>query len=75
MASSAQRHESKICRSCGRAFEWRRTWADNRDHVRYCSRACRSAGVSELDRALEVEILALPDARKRGAIRLRLPGR
>lgn len=64
---SVPSRESKICRSCGRSFEWRRKWADNWDEVRYCSKACRSARVSELDLSLEAEILVLLDGRKRGA--------
>lgn len=67
MPRSAPHRESKICRSCGRTIEWRRKWADNWNEVRYCSKACRSTGVSELDRALEAGILQLLDARKRGA--------
>lgn len=67
MPKSAPRRQSKICRSCGRAFEWRRKWAHNWDEVRYCSNACRSAGVSKLGRTLEAEILTLLDSRRRGA--------
>ncbi|MCB0933052.1 MAG: DUF2256 domain-containing protein [Mycobacterium sp.] len=31
----------KVCRNCGRPFEWRKKWARDWDQVRYCSEACR----------------------------------
>ncbi|WBU37580.1 DUF2256 and DUF3253 domain-containing protein [Homoserinibacter sp. YIM 151385] len=49
----------KTCASCGRRIEWRRAWADDWDEVRYCSAACRSRKVREVDRRLEHEILDL----------------
>ncbi len=32
---------TKICATCGRAFEWRKKWAKNWEQVRYCSERCR----------------------------------
>jgi hypothetical protein len=57
----------KVCASCGRAFAWRRAWARDWDQVRYCSDACRRRKVRPVDRALEVAILELLDARAVGA--------
>ncbi len=60
------RGDSKICGSCGRAFEWRKKWERNWDAVRYCSDACRRAKVSVRDRALEAAIDELLEARGPG---------
>ncbi len=60
-------HEPKVCGSCGRTIEWRRKWAKNWDDVRWCSDACRSRKVSEVDKDLEASILALLDQRAAGA--------
>lgn len=48
----------RICATCGRAFSWRRAWADRWEEVRYCSKSCRKHRPGALDRALEAEILA-----------------
>lgn len=32
---------AKPCVACGRPMSWRRAWAKNWEHVRYCSEACR----------------------------------
>jgi hypothetical protein len=32
---------SKPCVVCGRPMSWRKAWAKNWEHVRYCSEACR----------------------------------
>jgi hypothetical protein len=32
---------SKPCAGCGLAMSWRRRWAKNWAHVKYCSEACR----------------------------------
>ena len=34
---------SKICLTCGLAFAWRKKWARDWDHVKYCSERCRRA--------------------------------
>ena len=34
----------RICAACGRPFEWRKKWARDWDHVRWCSDACRQRG-------------------------------
>ncbi|QIG44869.1 DUF3253 domain-containing protein [Nocardioides anomalus] len=51
--------EPKTCASCGRRIEWRKKWERDWDAVRYCSTACRRRGVSDTDRRLEEQILAL----------------
>ena len=51
--------DSKVCASCGRTIEWRKKWERNWDQVRYCSAACRSHGVSAVDRQLEATIREL----------------
>ncbi|MFW5659227.1 MAG: DUF2256 domain-containing protein [Bacteroidota bacterium] len=33
----------KVCANCGRPFSWRKKWARDWEHVKYCSKACRSA--------------------------------
>jgi hypothetical protein len=58
---------SKVCRSCGRSFAWRRRWARDWDRVRYCSRACSHRRVTPTDRALEQAILGLLDGRPAAA--------
>ncbi|MBU6309976.1 MAG: DUF2256 domain-containing protein [Planctomycetes bacterium] len=35
---------TKICRSCGRPFAWRKKWERDWDRVAYCSDRCRRAG-------------------------------
>ena len=55
--------EPKTCARCGRAMEWRKSWARNWDHVRYCSDACRRKKLTATDSALERAILDLLDAR------------
>ena len=57
----------KSCASCGRTITWRRKWAQDWEEVRYCSSACRRAGVTLVDRALEQAILALLAQRPAGA--------
>ncbi|MGB0792376.1 MAG: DUF2256 domain-containing protein [Opitutales bacterium] len=32
---------SKLCRHCGRPFNWRKKWARCWESVAYCSQACR----------------------------------
>ena len=34
---------SKPCHHCGRPFAWRKKWAREWDHVKYCSDRCRRA--------------------------------
>lgn len=36
---------SKPCLACGRAMTWRKRWARSWAEVKYCSSACRQAGV------------------------------
>jgi hypothetical protein len=49
--------ETKACARCGREIEWRKKWARNWANVKYCSAACRRAGVSTVDRELESAML------------------
>lgn len=58
---------TKPCAACGRTITWRRKWERDWDAVRYCSGACRRAGVSPTDLALERAVLALLKARAGGA--------
>jgi hypothetical protein len=51
--------KSKLCQSCGRAFEWRKKWEKDWDVVKYCSDACRGHKPGEADAALEAAILEL----------------
>jgi hypothetical protein len=32
---------TKICLVCERPFSWRKKWAKNWDHVKYCSEKCK----------------------------------
>jgi hypothetical protein len=56
-------HKDKICKTCGRTFEWRKQWAQDWDIIKYCSDACRGHKPGA-DAALEVAILSL--LRERG---------
>ena len=35
---------SKVCAACGRPFTWRKKWARDWEHVKFCSDACRRRG-------------------------------
>lgn len=59
--------EPKVCAGCGRRIEWRRRWADDWEHVRWCSDACRRRGVKAVDRDLEQAIRELLAERARDA--------
>ena len=59
--------DSKPCQACGRTITWRRKWARDWDEVRFCSDACRRRTPGPTDSALEQSVLALLDARARGA--------
>ncbi|MBA8793281.1 hypothetical protein FHX74_000875 [Friedmanniella endophytica] len=58
---------TKICRSCGREFAWRKKWADNWDDVVYCSDACRRRKVTKVDAQLETTITELLSRRAASA--------
>ena len=51
--------KSKICKTCGRSFEWRKKWEKDWDVVKYCSDACRGHKPRDADAALEAAILEL----------------
>lgn len=57
--------EPKTCVACGRQIQWRKKWERDWEQVRYCSKACRRRGVSEVDTHLETAIMDLLDARAR----------
>jgi hypothetical protein len=52
-------HKDKICKTCGRTFEWRKQWAQDWDIIKYCSDACRGYNSGASDKALEAAILTL----------------
>ena len=52
-------HKDKICKTCGRTFEWRKQWAQDWDIIKYCSDACRGHKPGADDAALEAAILSL----------------
>lgn len=60
-------HPDKTCAVCGRRIEWRAKWADDWEHVRHCSDACRRARLTDVDRQLEASVEGLLDARAAGA--------
>lgn len=51
--------KAKICKTCGRTFEWRKKWEKDWDVVKFCSDGCRGHQPGEADKALEAAILAL----------------
>ncbi len=59
--------ETKTCAACGRTITWRKKWERDWDEVRWCSDACRRAGVSPTDQALERSVLELLAQRAGGA--------
>ena len=58
---------SKPCAVCGRRITWRRKWERDWEQVRYCSDACRRAGLSPTDDALQQAVLDLLAQRAAGA--------
>ncbi|MDE8345335.1 MAG: DUF2256 domain-containing protein [Acidocella sp.] len=42
----------KICAACGRPFSWRKKWARDWEHVKYCSDACRTGKYTAARRTL-----------------------
>jgi hypothetical protein len=59
--------EPRVCAGCGRSFAWRAALADDWEHVRWCSDACRRRGVREVDLRLEQAITDLLAARAHDA--------
>jgi hypothetical protein len=60
-------HRDKLCKTCGRAFAWRKEWERDWDVIKYCSEACRGKKSAGADQALEAAILALLAERDSGA--------
>jgi hypothetical protein len=52
-------HKDKICKTCGRTFEWRKQWAQDWDVIKYCSDTCSGHKPGASDAALEAAILSL----------------
>jgi hypothetical protein len=52
-------HKDKICKTCGRTFEWRKSSERDWDVIKYCSDACSGRKPGELDVELEKAILEL----------------
>jgi len=52
-------HKDKLCKTCGRAFAWRKHWEQDWDIVKFCSDACRGSKPGQADAALEAAILNL----------------
>lgn len=57
----------KICVSCGRKIEWRKSFEKNWDELRYCSQACRSAKLSALDLRIEALLIQKLSSLPRGS--------
>ncbi len=47
----------KLCATCGRPFSWRKKWAADWDHVRFCSDRCRRHRPGPVDLAIENALL------------------
>ena len=58
-------HADKLCKTCGRAFAWRKKWERDWDIIKYCSDACRGHQPDKADHALESAILKLLTERGR----------
>jgi len=58
--------KEKICKTCGRAFSWRKQWEKDWDVVKYCSDGCRGHRPGASDTALEAAILELLAERGEG---------
>lgn len=57
----------KTCARCGRRIQWRRKWARDWEHVKYCSKRCRTTRLTSEHEALEQAILDLLARRREGA--------
>ena len=57
---------TKVCIVCGREIQWRKRWQNNWHQIKYCSHACRKAGLTKIDLDLEKSILRLLHSRKSG---------
>lgn len=58
--------EDKICARCGRPFAWRKKWAREWEHVKYCSDACRR-GAAAVGATMDAAVMAVLEARAAGA--------
>ena len=57
----------RTCARCGRTIEPRRSLARNWESVKWCSDACRRAGLRTVDERLESAIVGLLESRAGGA--------
>lgn len=67
MPSPRQADHPRTCARCGRTIEPRRSLARNWDAVKWCSAACRRAGLTAVDERLEWAIVGLLESRAGGA--------
>ena len=58
---------TKVCRTCGRTFAWRKKWERDWDQIRYCSDQCRREKPGQLDARIEAAIIELLSSRDAGA--------
>jgi hypothetical protein len=58
--------KAKICKGCGRSFEWKKQWGQDWDVVKYCSDACSGYTAGGVDAELEAAILELLAERGEG---------
>lgn len=56
----------KVCARCGRPFAWRKKWARDWEHVKYCSDACRR-GSAAIGAAVDAAVMAVLDGRREGS--------
>ena len=67
MPSPQSTDDPRTCARCGRTIEPRRSLARNWAAVKWCSDACRRAGLKAVDERLESAILQLLASRAGGA--------
>ena len=56
----------KVCARCGRPFAWRKKWARDWEHVKFCSDACRR-GSGKVGASMDAAVLAALDGRPEGS--------
>jgi len=60
---SLMKIQVKFCIYCGREIQWRKKWQKTWGQIRYCSKACRYNGISEVDKKLEDTIIEILNIR------------
>ena len=56
----------KVCARCGRPFTWRKKWARDWEHVKFCSDGCRR-GAGEVGASIDAAVMAALDGRAEGS--------